>query len=84
MIVSDHVGCGPDLVLPGRTGWIYPTGDVPALRRCLGDALADPARLRRMGAEARRHVATFSFEALTAGLHRALAATLPAGSRPHP
>ena len=27
-IVSDHVGCGPDLVAVGETGVIFPLGDV--------------------------------------------------------
>jgi glycosyltransferase involved in cell wall biosynthesis len=30
-IVSDRVGCGPDLVEAGRTGWIFPAGDAIAL-----------------------------------------------------
>jgi glycosyltransferase involved in cell wall biosynthesis len=35
-VVSDAVGCGPDLVDPGRTGAVYPLGDVHAL----SDAIA--------------------------------------------
>ena len=30
-IVSDRVGCGPDLIVPGATGATFPCGDVPAL-----------------------------------------------------
>ena len=30
-IVSDRVGCGPDLVIPQETGSIFPLGDVEAL-----------------------------------------------------
>jgi glycosyltransferase involved in cell wall biosynthesis len=30
-LVSDRVGCGPDLVEAGRTGWIFPEGDAIAL-----------------------------------------------------
>jgi glycosyltransferase involved in cell wall biosynthesis len=52
-IVTDHVGCRGDLVVEGRTGWIYPTGDIAALNRCLHEALGDPDRLRAMGREAR-------------------------------
>jgi len=74
VIVTDHVGCGPDLVIPGRTGWIYPTGDVAALSRCLGEALSDPERLRAMGVAASQEVASFSFDGLSAGLRQALAA----------
>jgi glycosyltransferase involved in cell wall biosynthesis len=82
VIVTDHVGCGPDLVIPGRTGWIYPTGDVEALSRCLGEALSDPERLRAMGVAARQLVAAFSYEGVSAGLRRALA-TLMGRSSSH-
>jgi glycosyltransferase involved in cell wall biosynthesis len=67
-IVTDNVGCRGDLVVDGRTGWIYPTGDIAALNRCLREALEDPDRLRAMGREARRHVAGFNFDGITAGL----------------
>ncbi|MEO1002592.1 MAG: glycosyltransferase family 4 protein [Cyanobacteria bacterium J06638_7] len=72
-IVSSHVGCGPDLVLPGRTGWVFPAGNRAALCAALAEALADPARLRAMGEAAREHVAGSSYAAATDGLRRALA-----------
>lgn len=72
VIVSSHVGCGPDLVIPGHTGWVYPAGDVAALSRTLAVALSDRSRLRRMGRSARSHVDRFSYAAATKGLRRAL------------
>ncbi len=72
-IVSSHVGCGPDLVLPGRTGWVVPAGDRQALGNALADALADPWRLKRFGEAARDRVALYGYEATTAGLLQALA-----------
>ena len=48
-IVSDRVGCGPDLVTPGVTGDIFPFGDTQALAHCLVHAAEDPARLQAMG-----------------------------------
>ncbi len=39
-IVSDAVGCGPDLVEPGVTGEIFPLGDVPALADALEAVLS--------------------------------------------
>ena len=30
-IFSDRVGCAPDLVIEGKTGAVFPSGDVPAL-----------------------------------------------------
>ena len=47
-VVSDAVGCGPDLVDPGRTGAIFPLGDVPALAAAVTTVLAlDPDTVRR-------------------------------------
>ncbi|KEF42495.1 MAG: hypothetical protein ER33_05450 [Cyanobium sp. CACIAM 14] len=73
-IVSDHVGCRGDLVVEGHTGWIYPTGNVDALSRCLREALEDPERLHAMGRQARRHVEAFNFAGITDGLLRAIEA----------
>jgi glycosyltransferase involved in cell wall biosynthesis len=72
-IVSSHVGCGPDLVLPGRTGWVVPAGDRQALADTLAEALADPGRLKRFGEAARQRVAHYGYDATTAGLLQALA-----------
>src|SRR5262249_25816342 len=41
-IVSDQVGCGPDLVLEGVTGGIFPMGNVEALARRLITLSSDP------------------------------------------
>jgi glycosyltransferase involved in cell wall biosynthesis len=38
-VVSDAVGCGPDLIDPGKTGELYPMGDVNALSLALERAL---------------------------------------------
>ncbi len=47
-VVSDAVGCGPDLVEEEQTGMIFPLGDIPALARAIEAVLAfDPARARR-------------------------------------
>jgi glycosyltransferase involved in cell wall biosynthesis len=72
VLVSSHVGCGPDLVIPGRTGWIFPAGDQAALSAALAEALSDPQRLRRMGQAARQHIEAFSYRQATAGLLQAL------------
>lgn len=87
-IVSSHVGCGPDLVEPGRTGWIFEAGDIDALATVLADALAiAPDRLQSMGRQARLRVDGYSYAAATAGLQAALrsvgvATPLPTPDRP--
>ena len=46
-VVSDAVGCGPDLIEDGRTGKIFPLDDIPALAGAIEAVLAfDPARTR--------------------------------------
>jgi glycosyltransferase involved in cell wall biosynthesis len=77
VIVSNHVGCGPDLVIPGETGWIFPAGDGEALSAALADALSDPERLKVMGQAARAHIDRFSYREVTAGLMAALRAVVP-------
>jgi glycosyltransferase involved in cell wall biosynthesis len=47
-IVSDAVGCGPDLIDAGRTGATFPFGDTAALAAAIRDVLSfDPDRTRR-------------------------------------
>ena len=61
-VVSDAVGCGPDLVRTGETGQVFPCGDAGALAARLGELAADRAGLAAMGAAARRHVQGYSLE----------------------
>jgi glycosyltransferase involved in cell wall biosynthesis len=55
VMVSEADGTQSDLVRP-TNGWLLPPNDDRALAACLAGALADPARLRRMGAESYRIV----------------------------
>jgi glycosyltransferase involved in cell wall biosynthesis len=71
-VVSDQVGCGPDLVVPGRNGLIFPMGDVGALTDCLRRALGDPERLRRWGQASLEQVRDYTYARATAGLEAAL------------
>jgi glycosyltransferase involved in cell wall biosynthesis len=51
-VVSDAVGCGPDLIQPGATGAVSPLGDIPALAAVIDSVLAlDPGMVRRALAE---------------------------------
>jgi glycosyltransferase involved in cell wall biosynthesis len=53
----------PHLVRPGRTGWLFPPGDVDVLTSVLAALLRDPAARRRMGAAARELVAGHALDA---------------------
>lgn len=76
VIVSDHVGCAPDLVVDGANGYKYPTGDVEALARVLMLTLKDPEVSRSMGQESFRIISSWGFEQDLAGLRAALAAVM--------
>lgn len=81
VIVSSHVGCGPDLVRDGETGWVFEAGNIAALAAIIARALRlDRARLAQMGAAAREHVADYSYEAATAGLLSILSRLAPAAT----
>ena len=55
-IVSDRVGCGPDLVLPGETGEVFPFGDVAALAAAIETLAVDRAKLAALGRNAQARV----------------------------
>jgi glycosyltransferase involved in cell wall biosynthesis len=72
-IVSDVVGCGPDLVIPGATGWVFRSGDLADLRKALMAAInRTPEQKAAMAMATQEHVAAYSVEAATAGLREAL------------
>jgi glycosyltransferase involved in cell wall biosynthesis len=57
-VIVTEVGALPEYVVAGatglgETGWVAPPGDAGALAAVMREALADPARLRRMGAAGR-------------------------------
>jgi glycosyltransferase involved in cell wall biosynthesis len=52
-VIVTSAGALPEYVVPGETGWVVPAGDAAALAAVLRDALADPARLRGIGAAGR-------------------------------
>jgi glycosyltransferase involved in cell wall biosynthesis len=71
-IVSDQVGCGPDLIVPGQTGLIFPMGDVDALTDRLRQALSDPERLHQWGQASIQRVRDYSYARAADGLEAAL------------
>lgn len=72
-IVSDRVGCGPDLVRDGVTGRIFPFGDVEALARTLLALAANGVARAEMGRRAREHVASYSAASAVDGTLEAVA-----------
>ena len=76
-IVSDQVGCGPDLVREGVTGATFLMGDVDALAQRLIELAGYPTRLRAMGAAARELVSSsYSVERAVEGTMAAIDASM--------
>ena len=71
-IVSDRVGCGPDLVEPGVTGAVFPFGDVQALAQRMCDLAGDRARARAMGQRAGERIQNYSVDHAVAGTLQAI------------
>ncbi len=72
-IVSDQVGCAPDLIIPGQTGEIFPCRDVSALAMQMGAAARDPAGWAKRGAAAARRVTSeYHFGRVLDGVLKAL------------
>jgi glycosyltransferase involved in cell wall biosynthesis len=66
-VVSDRVGCQPDLVRDGLTGAVAPFGDVVALAEALG-RVRDHRAPDELGARCQEHIARYSYDAATRGL----------------
>jgi len=79
-IVSDQVGCGPDLVSDGVTGATFPMGDVDALAKRLIDLSGNPSALRAMGGAACERVTShYSVERAVEGTMAAIGAVMARG-----
>src|SRR5207237_3143553 len=66
-VVSDHVGCAPDLVISGETGEVFPVGNIEAAAAALARVRSRGGR-EAMGPACRARAAECSFEQAAAGL----------------
>ena len=71
-IVSDHVGCGPDMVVRGETGDVFALGDVDELAHLLSYYAKNPLQIKTMRGRSREKARQFSSEAAVAGVIEAL------------
>jgi glycosyltransferase involved in cell wall biosynthesis len=62
VIVSDRVGCAPDLVEEGVTGGVFQCGDVEALALKLQEFASDSTRLVQMGEQGKLRIRNYSVE----------------------
>ena len=73
VIVSDRVGCAPDLVVGEQTGLAFQSEDEHELARTLVHLLRDAALRQRMGACALKTISKWSFASQVAALEAAVA-----------
>jgi len=73
IVVSDEVGCGPDLVQHGQNGYTFRAGDIDQLAHRLKLLTANPVRCREMAEKSREIIRGWSFEQDVMGLKAAIA-----------
>src|SRR5206468_6864534 len=71
-LVSDRVGCGPDLVVTGKTGFAFPLGDVEALSAQMVECAARPELLIAMGENAAEAIRAHSVSVAVTRLKTAI------------
>src|SRR5262245_22758868 len=74
-VVSEDVGCAPDLIEPGATGAVCETGSAEGLARCLKGALSLTGR-PEIRDRCRRKVNAYTVENAAAGIAAAYEAVL--------
>ncbi|WP_372896561.1 glycosyltransferase family 4 protein [Stieleria sp.] len=70
-LVSDQVGCHPDLIHDGATGWVHPFGDWQTLADQLARAAGDREELQQMGRNAKALIRHYSPRDAADGIMRA-------------
>jgi glycosyltransferase involved in cell wall biosynthesis len=82
-VAATRVGGLPELVVPGRTGWLVPPGDAPALAAAMSQALGDAEAREALGRTGREiAVRDFSLEAMTHRYETVLSNLLQEGRAP--
>ncbi len=76
VIVSDQVGCGPDLVRNEENGFIFPAGDISRLAEAIQKVLENQEKCRQMGQQSLKIIDKWGFEADIQGLKRAFASVI--------
>lgn len=66
-IVSDRVGCGPDLVDDGFTGYVFPFGDILKLAEVIMSVALDQTKLEELALNALDRVQEYTIEETVKG-----------------
>ncbi len=78
VVLSDKVGCGPDLVGDGYNGFIVHRDDLAGAARALERLVADPELRTRLGTGSRERIAAWGPEEAAAGALAAIQSRQPA------
>ena len=70
--VGTRTGGIPEAIADGITGTLTDDDNVEGLRKEISSLLRDPVRIKRLGSNAREHVAVFTWESSTNGVLRLL------------
>lgn len=73
VVVSDQVGCGPDLVRRGENGEVFKAGDIAGLSLALYNLVSNQAKCRACGEKGLEIISKWGIEEDVAGLKKALA-----------
>lgn len=71
-IVSDEVGCHPDLIIEGKTGFVYPVGDTQALADRMARFHSNPDILSTLSQNAQARIAPYNYDTVVTGTMSAL------------
>jgi len=71
IIVSDLVGCGPDLVKYGENGYIFPVRDIKKLTEYLLDLIQNPQKRKKFGKKSFEIIQNYSYEKGIEGILKA-------------
>jgi glycosyltransferase involved in cell wall biosynthesis len=74
VVVSDQVGCGPDLVRRGENGEVFKAGDIADLSLALDNLVSNQPKCRALGEKSLEIISKWGIEEDVAGLNKALAA----------
>lgn len=72
VIVSDDIGCQPDLIADGVEGCVFPVGNVAELCDALRRVLASPEVAQTMGTKAKERIQAWDLEEDVRGLKNAV------------
>lgn len=72
VIVSDKVGCKKDLVIPCKTGYIFPNNDATELSSMIEKLIENPGLIYTLGQEAKRLISKYSINNAINGILEAI------------